>query len=68
MSTATLLWGMIFSAIGVGYFIYGKRQAALVPLLCGVALVAYPWFVSNALLTVLIGVALLAIPWLAGKV
>lgn len=67
MSTATLLWGMIFSAIGTGYFIYGKRQAVMAPMLCGVALVVYPWFVTSAWLTVIIGVVLMAIPWLANK-
>lgn len=62
-SPAVLFLGMLFSAIGVGYFIYGKRQALIVAMLCGVALMAYPWFVSSAWLTVLIGVVLAAIPW-----
>ena len=28
MDMATLLWGVIFGAIGVGFFVYGKRQSA----------------------------------------
>lgn len=62
-SPAVLFLGMLFSAIGVGYCIYGKRQALIVLMLCGVALIAYPWFVSSAWLTALIGVVLAAIPW-----
>jgi hypothetical protein len=62
-SPATLLWGMLFSTIGTGYFIYGKRQAMIVPLVCGIALAIYPWFVSNAWLLVLIGAVLMAIPY-----
>lgn len=62
-SPATLMWGMLFGAIGVGYFIYGKRQAMMVPLVCGIALIVYPWFVSGALLTVAVGVALMAVPY-----
>ncbi|HET7162257.1 MAG TPA: hypothetical protein VFI32_06290 [Rhodanobacteraceae bacterium] len=60
---ATLLWGMLFGAIGVGFFIYGKRQAMIMPLVCGIALIVYPWFVSGALLTLVIGLALVAIPF-----
>lgn len=60
---ATLLWGMLFGAIGVGFFIYGKRQARIMPLVCGIALMVFPWFVSGALPTVVIGLALVAIPF-----
>lgn len=60
---ATLLWGMLFGAIGVGFFIYGKRQARIMPLVCGIALMAFPWFVSGALPTFVIGLALVAIPF-----
>lgn len=60
---ATLLWGMLFGAIGVGFFIYGKRQAMIMPLVCGIALIVYPWFVSGALLTLVIGLALVALPF-----
>lgn len=60
---ATLLWGMLFGAIGVGYFIYGKKQSMFVPMICGIALMVYPWFVSSALLTLLVGLVLMAVPY-----
>jgi hypothetical protein len=63
MNVSQLLWGVLFSAIGVGFFVYGKRQQAVVPLLCGVALVAYPYFVGNTYALVAIGVVLCAIPY-----
>ena len=63
MSTATLLWGLLFGSIGVGFFIYGKRQQMIVPLVCGVALMVYPYFVANAWLLLLIGIALMAVPY-----
>ncbi len=62
MDTATLLWGLLFSSIGLGYFLYGKRQKALVPTLCGVVLMIFPYFVSSAWWLVIIGVALMAMP------
>ena len=63
MSTSSLLWGLIFGSIGVGFFVYGKKQGEVVPLLCGLALMIFPYFVSSTLLLVVIGVALMAIPY-----
>ena len=60
---AQLLWGLLFGSIGLGYFIYGKKQRAVVPLVCGLALMVFPYFVSNALLLVGIGVMLAAVPY-----
>jgi hypothetical protein len=62
-SAATLFWGMLFGAIGVGYFSYGKRQAMITPLACGIALIVYPWFVSSVAWLIAIGIVLMAIPW-----
>ena len=63
MSVATLVWGMLFGAIGVGYFIYGKRQSALVPLVCGLLLMVFPYFFGSAWALVLVGAVLMAIPY-----
>jgi hypothetical protein len=63
LSTASLLWGVLFSAVGFGFFLYGKKQQKLVPLLCGLALMVYPYFVTDNLLLVLIGAGLIAIPY-----
>jgi hypothetical protein len=50
MTTAQLLWGVLFGSIGFGYFLYGKKQRAIAPFLCGLALAgaaitAVPYFV-----------------------
>ncbi len=63
MSVGQLLWGVVFSSIGVGYFIYGKKQGSLIPLLCGIALMAYVYFISNVYLLVAVGVAISAVPY-----
>jgi hypothetical protein len=63
METAQLLWGLLFSSIGLGFFLYGRKQRAVVPLLCGIALMVYPYFVPNLVLLVAIGVALCATPY-----
>jgi hypothetical protein len=63
MRESMLLWGLLFSSIGVGFFIYGKRQRSAAPMICGIALCIYPYVVSNAAVMVVIGVALCAVPY-----
>jgi len=63
LNTSSLLWGLLFGSIGVGFFVYGKRQKAVVPLICGVALIIFPYFVANPILLVAIGAALVAVPY-----
>lgn len=63
MNEAWLLWGLLFGSIGLGFFIYGKKQRAVVPLVCGLALMIYPYFVANTVWLVIIGAVLMVIPW-----
>lgn len=63
MSTANLLVALLFSSIGMGYFVYGKRQQRVVPLLAGAGLMAYPYFVANTWSMAAVGVGLMAIPY-----
>ena len=63
MTTAALLWGLLFSSIGVVMFIYGKKQNVFMPLLCGALLVVYPFFVTTTAWLVAIGVVLVALPY-----
>jgi hypothetical protein len=54
---ASLLWG----AVGMGFFIYGKKQQAMVPLFGGLVLVGLSYFIASALYMSLAGVALLTV-------
>lgn len=63
LTTSSLLWGVLFGSIGVGFFVYGKKQRAVVPLVCGLALMVFPYFISNSFLLVAVGIALMAIPY-----
>ena len=62
-STAVLLWGMLFGAIGFGFFLYGEKQKAVVPLITGIALCVVPYFIPNVYVLVLAGLVLMAIPY-----
>lgn len=62
-SSSQLIWGMLFGAIGLGFFTYGRKQKAIIPLLSGIGLFVFPYFVSNVLLMVLTGIAFVALPF-----
>jgi hypothetical protein len=63
MNPTLLFWGVLFGAIGVGFFTYGKKQKAVVPLCAGIGLCVVPYFISNIYLLVLAGVVLIAAPY-----
>lgn len=63
MDQAVMLWGLLFGSIGIGFLVYAKQQRAVVPLVVGLALSIYPFFVSNVYALVLIGLVLTAIPY-----
>jgi len=63
VNEASLWWGLLFGSVGLGYFMYGRKQRAPIPLVCGIGLMAFPYFVSSNWLMVLIGAALMAIPY-----
>ena len=62
-SISIIIWGIIFGTIGLGYFSYGKKQNAIVPLLVGIALLVFPYFVSNTYVLVTIGTVLVVLPY-----
>ena len=58
-----LLFGIIAGAIGVGYFMYGRRQTKFVPLIAGILLCVYPYFVDSVVWLSVIGLVLVAAPF-----
>lgn len=57
------MWGVLFGSIGLGFFVYGKQQGKAMPLISGIALMAFPYFVNNPYAVLGIGVALMALPY-----
>jgi hypothetical protein len=62
-SPAQLFWGIVFSSVGLGYFIYGKKQQVFTAMACGLGLMIYPYFVSDTIPLVAIGETLSALPF-----
>ncbi|MEG1273682.1 MAG: amino acid transport protein [Acinetobacter sp.] len=63
MNTTQLLLGLIFSSIGLGYFLYGKKQKKVVPLVCGLLLMVYSYFIDSTLWLSALGVLLSLFPY-----
>jgi hypothetical protein len=57
---ANLLGSIIFGSIGFVAFIYGKKLSKIPPLLLGMVLMAYPYFISETWLLYGVGALLTA--------
>jgi len=55
-SAANLIGGFVFGSVGFVAFIYGKRMNLWKPMLLGIALMVYPYFVSNDAAMLIIGI------------
>jgi len=62
-SSSIIVWSVLFGAIGMGYFSYGRKQQAIVPLCVGLTLFVFPYFMSSVTMLLIVGVILVAIPY-----
>jgi hypothetical protein len=63
-SGSVLFVWIIAGAIGVPYFMYGKRQEKIGFLVAGICLCVYPYVVPSLGLGILVGLGLAAAPFL----
>ncbi len=59
-SMVNIIAGLLFGGIGFAAFIYGKKESNLKPMVIGVALMIYPYFVESPIFVYAIGAALTA--------
>lgn len=55
-----IIGGFIFGIVGWYAFIHGKKEKSIRPMVIGIVLMVYPYFVSNTLLMIIIGLGLSA--------
>lgn len=65
MSGNFLLASVVIGAVGMGLFVYGKRQRRAPHLAVGILLMVYPYFVPGVVLMFVIAAALMGLLWLA---
>ena len=64
MNMSTMMFSVLFGSIGVGYFIYGKKQDKMIPLIAGLGLCIFPYFIPNPYAMFIVGAILTVAPWL----
>lgn len=57
-SPAALFGSLFFGAIGFGAFVYGRKMVLYQPMVIGVILMAYPYFVPETWLLYAVGCGL----------
>jgi len=56
------LWAsLIWSSVGFGYWIYGKRQSSWPGMAAGAAMIAASWLIMSALLMSLVSIGLMVV-------
>jgi hypothetical protein len=63
MNATQLFLGVIFSSIGLGYFLYGKKQKMTVHLVCGLVLMFFTYLIESTALISIMGIILSVIPY-----
>ena len=59
-SASSLFASLVWGSVGMGYFIYGKKQQSLSPMVGGVLMIGVSYFISSALLMSLIYILVIA--------
>lgn len=62
-SEAGLIWSVFFGAIGIGFFVYGRRQRRVVPFVSGLALMGVPYFVDSVGVMIALCIAFIALTY-----
>ena len=57
------MWGVIFGSIGLGFFVYGKKQKVIIPFIRGIGLMIIPYFISNVFILGTTGILFVGFPF-----
>jgi hypothetical protein len=64
LNANTLFASLIWGSIGFGYFVYGKKQGAMIPLIGGIAMMAVSYTIANWLWMSAVSIGLIVGVWL----
>ena len=58
----SLILGLIFGSIGMGYCIYGKKQSHLVAFLAGIFLIGLPYAIDSNTALIIVSLIIMVLP------
>ncbi len=67
MSMGGIISSLVFSGVGYFYVNRGRAEGNVPKIVCGVALMVYPYFIVNTFYIVLVGAGLAAAPYVMEK-
>ena len=67
ISAETLFASLIWGTIGFGFFIYGKKQSAFIPMIGGIALIGISYFIASPLYMSITAIGILGATWFCLK-
>ena len=59
----TIVIGILTGALGMGYIVYGRRQTKFAPLLSGIGLCAYSYFIDSWVWLCVVGLVFAIVPF-----
>ncbi|WP_411870240.1 hypothetical protein [Vulcanococcus limneticus] len=62
MSGQELFLSIMLGVVGSAYLLYGRKQSAVLPMVCGVLLIVEPYLVPGFMGQLLVGLTLAALP------
>lgn len=60
--STSLITGLIFGSIGMGYCFYGKKQSHLIAFLAGIFLMGLPYVIENNTALIIVSLILMVLP------
>jgi len=63
MDSNSLMIGILAGIVGGAYVLYGRKASKILPAVCGVGLMVYPYFIDNVWALLVIGAVLCALPF-----
>lgn len=67
ISGTYLFLAFLFGTIGMGYFMFGKKQGNPGALVAGVILMGYSYVITDPLQMTIIGICAMALPWIISR-
>lgn len=64
MSMGGIVASLAFSGVGYFYLNRGRAEGDVPKIVCGVALMVYPYFVVNTVYIIIVGIGLAAAPYI----
>ena len=64
MSMGAIIASLLFSGVGYFYLSRGRAESNVPKIVCGIALMVYPYFVVSTVYVVAVGVGLCAAPYI----